>query len=373
MAVTKLIIYNGGSAQGIAAAAVAANMYPYDGGTDVEIKDIDGITTGNIDTYLAGLSDNSFDKIIVACENEVAAATGKLTKTQLGTLYDKLKTANLPTAIDSKENSDQNAATTIGKTGAGWTVDEHIGRWVLITGGTGAGQLAKITDNTADTLTIGSDWDTTPDTDSDFSIIDPDDDGQDPSVDLDLREVGNTVGTKSNCVRVWDDLYPGITPPQVIFTIGDTRSSVARADADSVGNNTLTDSGAFASVDYEDYYVFIYSSTLGKFQIRQIESHTDDVLTLAYNWDTNPTGTITYRIYDDGLQVGYEKFFEVYITSYLSDLTDGEVIDEWTKILDMNQNADELKTGETPVQDHKHIEDVMVAKGKIICDYLASL
>ena len=43
-----------------------------------------------------------------------------------------------------------------GCTGTG----EHLGKWVRITGGTGAGQVRIITSHTADTLTINSAWDT---------------------------------------------------------------------------------------------------------------------------------------------------------------------------------------------------------------------
>lgn len=46
------------------------------------------------------------------------------------------------------------SGTTIGTAGAGMTVNEHEDAWVLITAGTGAGQMAKVRSNTADTFTV---------------------------------------------------------------------------------------------------------------------------------------------------------------------------------------------------------------------------
>lgn len=63
--------------------------------------------------------------------------------------------------------------TTIVDTGGGWTPDAWIGYVVLITGGTGAGQSGWITDNDATTLTVGTAWDTNPDSTSTYSIVKP--------------------------------------------------------------------------------------------------------------------------------------------------------------------------------------------------------
>jgi len=62
--------------------------------------------------------------------------------------------------------------TTLVRTGAGWTVDAFIGKWVKITGGTGRGQTRKITDNDATSLTVAT-WTTNPDTTSTYEIVEP--------------------------------------------------------------------------------------------------------------------------------------------------------------------------------------------------------
>ena len=56
-------------------------------------------------------------------------------------------------------------------TGAGWTEDELIGSAIMITGGTGAGQVVTITDNTATEITV-ADWpEADPDGTSTFAIV----------------------------------------------------------------------------------------------------------------------------------------------------------------------------------------------------------
>jgi hypothetical protein len=53
-----------------------------------------------------------------------------------------------------------------------WTPDAFIGKFVVVVGGTGIGQVRKITDNDATTITIGYAWFTTPDGTTTFRIYD---------------------------------------------------------------------------------------------------------------------------------------------------------------------------------------------------------
>jgi len=78
---------------------------------------------------------------------------------------------------------------------------------------------------------------------------------------------------------------------------------------DSATDDTLTDTGHFAGFDFEDYYAWIYSGT-GSGQMRTIESHTDNVLTLERDWETNPDNTSKYRIIYSGTDP--QKYQEKY-------------------------------------------------------------
>jgi hypothetical protein len=75
---------------------------------------------------------------------------------------------------ESYTDADKYSANTIGKTGAGWTVNEWAGYVVVITSGTGSGQWRQIVSNTADTLVVATNWTVTPNSTSDFSVTEPD-------------------------------------------------------------------------------------------------------------------------------------------------------------------------------------------------------
>lgn len=70
--------------------------------------------------------------------------------------------------------SDINSATTIGKIGKNWTVNQWTNYQVRITAGTWIGQIRTISSNTATTLTVPT-WTVTPDVTSVFSIESNDD------------------------------------------------------------------------------------------------------------------------------------------------------------------------------------------------------
>lgn len=84
----------------------------------------------------------------------------------------------------------------------------------------------------------------------------------------------------------------------------------ASATADSATDNTLTDSAAFTGKTFSDDYVWIYGGT-GSGQMRLIESHDNDTLTVDRDWETNPAADSTYRIIHTGTE------------AYIDDTIDG--------------------------------------------------
>lgn len=73
--------------------------------------------------------------------------------------------------IETSGTATSSTDSTIVDSSQSWTADEfNTDYMVYITGGTGSGQLRKITDTTTDTLTVTPDWDTNPDTDSTFEV-----------------------------------------------------------------------------------------------------------------------------------------------------------------------------------------------------------
>lgn len=63
-------------------------------------------------------------------------------------------------------------ATTLTDSSKSWTEDALIGKFAVITNNTGVGQIRKISDNDATSITLESDWVTTPDGTSEYKIFD---------------------------------------------------------------------------------------------------------------------------------------------------------------------------------------------------------
>lgn len=61
--------------------------------------------------------------------------------------------------------------TTLVDSGQAWTNDEWIDQFVKITGGTGSGQVRRITDNDGTSLTVDTAWSVNPSTDSTYQIL----------------------------------------------------------------------------------------------------------------------------------------------------------------------------------------------------------
>ena len=79
---------------------------------------------------------------------------------------------------DSGTSSGTNTSTTLNDTTKSWTVNGYANHNLTITGGTGSGQTAAISSNTATALTISSAWTTTPDATSTYRITSTTDTGK---------------------------------------------------------------------------------------------------------------------------------------------------------------------------------------------------
>ncbi|NMB82428.1 MAG: hypothetical protein GYA14_11485 [Ignavibacteria bacterium] len=73
---------------------------------------------------------------------------------------------------DTGTSSGSNSSTTLNDTTKNWATDIFQNKAVIITGGTGAGQIRKISSNTSNQLTVSMDWTTIPDDTSTYRIVD---------------------------------------------------------------------------------------------------------------------------------------------------------------------------------------------------------
>jgi hypothetical protein len=95
-----------------------------------------------------------------------------LTSTVPGYMYTNpyFRAGNSIRRGDSGTSSGANAALTLNDTTKTWAVGAYRNAFVFITGGTGAGQIRGIIDNTATRLRVSSDWIVTPDNTSAYII-----------------------------------------------------------------------------------------------------------------------------------------------------------------------------------------------------------
>lgn len=345
---------NSGSIQNLVAGAIAYNKHK----SVATFRDLKGITTGAINSILSGLT-QIYDYIYCACESSVTAATGKLSMTQLATLYTKLKTASAGTTLE-----DQTAtifgATSIGVTGIGWTINEFLGKWLYIYSGTGAGQLVKITSNTVDTITVPT-MDTTPDGTSVFLVID---------TDAGIYEGGNASGSKLAAAVMWEICYPDVGYPVIVdWLASDTFAELElTATGAGSGTNTLADTGAFTGLTLAGAACYIKTATTGANHALIIDSHDDDELTLVDDWPIALTGTITYRIKFDIDTIRAREAITAYILTYMYDITNGEMGTLWNNVLDARQNLSTV-TNHFPQQELQWIYTEMLMYGEIMVDY----
>ena len=71
---------------------------------------------------------------------------------------------------ESGTSTGANGAATLNDTAKSWTADAWAGKAVIITDGTGAGQIRAMTANSATQLTVDENWSTTPDSTSEYNI-----------------------------------------------------------------------------------------------------------------------------------------------------------------------------------------------------------
>ena len=348
------IIGNSGAVQNLTAGAVAWNKWKSIG----TFRDIKGVATGSINAILAALT-QIYDYIYCACESSVVAATGKLTMTQLGTLYTKLKVASQGTTLED-QTATIHTSTSIGVTGIGWTVDEFLGKWLYIYSGTGAGQLVKITSNDTDTLTVPT-LDTTPDATSKFLVVD---------TDAGIYEGGNASGTKLAPCVMWDIVYPGIGYPQLLDWLSSDTYATLELTATGAGSstNTLADTGAFAGLALAGATCYIKTATTGANQKLTIASHDDDELTLSEDWPIALTGTITYRVKFDPSTVNAREAMIAYLLTYMYNITDGAMGSKWNMVLDARQNLSTVNA-DFPTQETEWLYTEMLLKGETMVDY----
>jgi hypothetical protein len=83
--------------------------------------------------------------------------------------WKQLLRAYYVTSVVESGTATSGGATSLTDTANTWTVNEYVGDFLVITGGTGSGQVRRITSNTANALTVAT-WTTNPSSDSTYEL-----------------------------------------------------------------------------------------------------------------------------------------------------------------------------------------------------------
>lgn len=185
-------------------------------------------------------------------------------------------------------------ATTLVDSGQAWTEDDLIGAAVMITGGTGKGQVVEITDNDATSLTVAS-WTTQPDNTSTYALVAATALTRDTDYSVDT--VYGTVKPLSGGAVAADDVLHGFVTS---YAITGTRFRGATKDAVTFrlrgkGKDIKTGALGFLTV----HRAVAYASEAQDF-VANAESPAFKTLSLSGELET-PSGETEPYTWDDNL------------------------------------------------------------------------
>ena len=336
----RLIFYNSGNAgSNIFAANILRQKYP-----DATLKDVSGVTTGNITSYIAGLTANYYTDIFITCVSQLTPATGVLSFDQIASLDGKMISAskgsihNVIRANTAQSNS--TVTDIILDSGASASDDFYNGYNIVTAGTTAVSRYIK--DYTGSSKTCVVNTTTTAITTTETFIV---------YGDTHIYQLGNTNATtgKTAVYQVWDLLYPDSIAPQPVTVLGGYLNVLCSGTAASIAAGTITlaptasagdrNSTATHTTDgaYDGTFVYIYSATAGACQVAEIASYvgSTQVATLTANWGITPTGTVVYRVVSfNDFRVYADRAMDIYCQTYMRDPSTTRAIKDTERLTD---------------------------------------
>ena len=314
-------------------------------GITLTAKDVNGVSNTDLGTYISGLVDATYTEIMIASACESTAQSTATDTLNLANQYDlraKLIVASQGTYTTESAVADTHTATTIGNTAAFTAINSEVGtpdspNYVVISTGTGNGQLSTIKSNTVDALTIYGVFYAAPDGTSKYKRLS----GSKLFVVGQAQAQSATV-TKTRAELGWTALYPGITLPVInsYFAGVPGYALYTGTMTSACGAATLTDSGLGATTNqYAGYYAVVYNATANGYQYGKILSNTATVITLTANWGgSTPTGTgKIWRIYARETDCLKDVYFTLYLMLSMNAVpTNSTHLANLTKLIDNN-------------------------------------
>jgi hypothetical protein len=363
MATSKVKIwYDKTDEQSILAAAIAYVKYNVPG---VTFSVVD-TSTKNEAAMLALVTGTGYTDIVVACKTQATySVAGGFTYDQVALMDGMFTSANRAATVLAAACGANSTATEVVLTGAAGSDDDYIGYNVrtagvtavyrYITDYTASGEIATIADTTTPVTTTST-----------FVLYENSDH---------LHVVGNASVSITATHFSWVDSFSGVNKPLIVSLMagsdGSTFAPYAFYDitATSVSTATLTDTSHYTLDQYtgKNYYVGIESGTTGAGEVHRIVSNTVSVLTLNEDWGIRPTGTIKYMITDNPELVLARLYLPYSIKTYLWDLTNINVLTEWSKLLDKYDFVNTKTSFKEVGYDTTKLLDY-IARGKAIFD-----
>ena len=345
----RLIIYNSG---GTASQIIAANL-AYGKHHDVTLKDVSGVSSANITTYIGTLTSDYYTDIFIACTTQASAAASLLTYDQVASLRAKMVAGSKGVTVRTG-TCQANATVTniIFDSGASGDDDAYNGMYVETAGTTAS--LKHISDYTGSSKTAVVTTTTTAITTTETFTVYTNDH---------IFEVGNTETAtgKTAAFRMWETLYPLTSAPLLVTYVGGYKYAYASgtaASATTAGELTLASTCANGDINtttehttvddlYNNKYVYVYSSTLGSWQYAKITNYvaSTQIITLDAAFPITPTGTVVYRIVDGESEVRNDRAIEIYALTRWTDPASIGAIQEIERLTNLYGEPDEELTG----------------------------
>lgn len=305
------------------------------------------------------------------------------------------------------------AASSITDTASAFPVDSLAGKYVVITDGTGVGQVRQITTNSATVLTVSPAWATAPDNTSEYIVRDyklsqfgvvssaTATGGANTSITRtgagytvngligysvrilsgtgagQERLIVSNTATAITVVTAWGTNPDNTSVFEVVgysYQGSDSRILENTATATSGGATTIVNTNldvAWPTNVYQGKQVQIVGGT-GSGQKRMIASNNGNTLTVSQAWATNPDSTSQYRVVDIFTSWKYSMadfYLPLSIQTSLNDITNQEITDRYNSIFGKQTESVRLSVGGG--QDLRLL-DSYIEQGKVIFDYLLS-
>jgi hypothetical protein len=346
-------------------------------GVTLTLKNVNGVSNADLGTYIGTLTDGTYTeiKIFSPCESTAnSTATDTLNLANQYALRAKLITASQGTYSTESAVADTYSATTIGNTGMAevnalvGTPDSPI--YVVLSAGTGSGQLSTIKSNTADVATIHGTFYAVPDGTTKHKIL----------TDCKLHVVGSSqiqsaTVTKTRAEIGWESMYPAITLPVINSYYAGVPGYALKTSTNTsaCGAATLTDTSLSAgTTEWVGMWVVIYDATAYGYQYGQILSHSTTVATLTKSWSLGtPTGTgKVYRIYAREKDCLKDIYFQLWMQTNMTLANSNSThLANLAKLIDANGNLANGTAVRETFQDLAYLSDCL-ATGKTYLDFV---